>query len=269
MPQEDLYCCLTQLVFYDPVILPCKHVFEKEALDDYLEENQFCPDCKEPITDDDQIQFATDKKNAVNAFIKEAPLNSQNQYIPRYYLFNLLTKQLDADTRLILNELERKPELMAYFLWKCTVSSFSTELGVVVSNLINLQAFNEITINQAITKKLANIQQIHSASYLLLSNLEAREVLKTNTDLSDLIGEKLSANLLNQFVHAETHEGTLYYLLADEVGQKILVNHPNLKDRINHTSLSKTIISGQQKGKSLRVLYNELFAPITTPNFRC
>lgn len=183
-------------------------------------------------------------------------------------LFNLLVTNTPLsvkDKNLISEKLKSKPELTAHFLFECTLLR-SNEIEAIINKLINLGAFNEITINQSVTKKVVNTQLTYSVSYLLLSNLEGREILRKNTTLCALIGEKLSPDLLNQFV-GDTHEGTLYYLLTDEIGKTILNEYPALKDKIDKNLLSRQITLGPHRENCLQDLYDKMFS-LPAPSMR-
>lgn len=172
----------------------------------------------------------------------------------------------NIEKKSIVNELNNTPELLAYFLWKCTLAT-TEEIETVIKKLIDLEAFNKTTINQIfVSNTFFNRQQLYSVSYLLLSNAEGRKILKENQSLRDLIGEELSENHIKQFVHQNTHEGVLYYLLADEeVGQKLLKEYPNFREKIDKivsldkTVLAKQIADGPHKGQSLGDLYELIF----------
>ena len=153
------------------------------------------------------------------------------------------------------------PELMAYFLWE---SIQIAKLQTIVQTLIKLKAFNEITINQSISKKIGNDLHYYSIAYLLLGNVEGRKILKADGSLCELIGEKLSSNLLNQFLHENTHEGTLYYLLTDELGKEILSKHQSLKEKIDEATLSKQIDLGPYLGHSLQDLHDKIYLSISS-----
>ena len=300
LQEESPYVCpISKKFFFDPVYLLCndkKHIFEKEALQDKLAENLNCPKCKIPLDSKNQILEANDMKKSIYEAIQKNQLMVCNQYLPREVIFSLLcegklkmplttiekilnynyTHQklelkenlsfifLDNFTtkkqKLILYALKIQPQLMAYFLRN---SIQTCQLKLIVKKLTDIKgAFNEITINQFITHTTANQQEFNSVSYLLLSNVEGREILKENSALCTLIGERLSEDSLKQFVNQTTHKGTLYYLLTDEeVGQKILKNHKNLRDKMSYigkTLLSKQIIDGPDKGQTLQNLYNQV-----------
>lgn len=180
-------------------------------------------------------------------------------------LFSLLKAMplLDTEKNLIVKELKNTPQSLAYFLWKCT--SISTDkIEIIFQNLIDLKAFDKITINQTFHQKFLDRQQVYSVSYLLLSNAEGRKTLKENHSLCDLIGEELSENLLNQFVHKDTYEGTLYYLLTDPLGQEILKKHIKLQEKIieidkSEQILLKRIDDGPNEGQSFQDFYKCIF----------
>ena len=162
-------------------------------------------------------------------------------------LFSLLRDNSSFSTiekKSIVDELTNTPELLAYFLWKCTLAS-TEEIETIIKKLIDLEAFNKTTINQIfVSNTFFNRQQLYSVSYLLLSNAEGRKILKENQSLRDLIGEELSESLLNQFVSKDTHEGTLYYLLTDPLGQEILKKHIKLQEKIFEIDKSDQIHKG-------------------------
>ncbi|WP_342146482.1 hypothetical protein [Rickettsiella endosymbiont of Aleochara curtula] len=164
----------------------------------------------------------------------------------------------DTDKHLIRKELKNTSQLIAYFLWRST--SISTDkIETIFNNLIDLDAFDKITLNQTFSQKFLDRQQVYSVSYLLLSSAEGRKILNENQSLCDLIGENLSENLLKQFVHKDTHEGTLYYLLTSEVGNKILSEYSSLRDKIDPSVLAKQIVDGPEKGVSFGDLYKRIF----------
>ncbi len=114
------------------------------------------------------------------------------------YLFNLLnTSEFLSQTvkYLISYELNNNPELMVDFLYSCTALK-SHEIKTNLNKLIDLQAFNDRTIKQSVSKQIFDTQKTCSVIYLLLSNAENREVLKENPLLCDLIAEGLSEDLL-------------------------------------------------------------------------
>ncbi len=282
------FCCpITQKIFFDPVFLACnkKHVFEKESLLNRMEEYNQCPLCNHPVEDDNEIQMAVEIKNAINEAINKQEINAYDQYLPRYVLFNLLIgssdtmplsrieklleyhagSQIPLMTKdnlvskkdyLIAFSLKIWPDLMVYFLWQSIQIS---KLQIVVEKLIKLKCFNEITINQLISKKNGDELHHHSISYLLLDSVDGRKILSDNILLRELIGETLSKNILNQFLHENTHKGTLYYLLISEVGNKILSEYSNLRDKIDPIALSKQIVDGPEKGVSFGDLYKRIF----------
>jgi hypothetical protein len=88
--------------------------------------------------------------------------------------------------------------------------------------------------------------------------LEGREILQKNIILQTLIGKNLSKEIVNQPVD-DTHDGILYYLLTDPIGQQLLKDYPDLKAKINPASLEQAIKTGPQKGETLQNLYNKLF----------
>ena len=264
MPKKNSYSCpITHNVFSDPVKLPCGDIFEKEALFDFLEKEQVCPSCNKLVTDDKQIQSAFEMNKTIESAIKTGELNEEDRYVPRLNLFNYLLDDSGKNEDLIREKLLNTPQLMAYFLWEC---KFSSNTETIINKLSDLNVFTEITINQSIIKKIANRQENYSVSYLLLSTLEGRKTLNKNPKLCELIDEKLSEDFLKQFIHDDTHEGTLYYLLDVEIGKKILTNYPSLKDKIMHNKnlLLRPIISGEHKGKSLHDLYDALFPSVST-----
>lgn len=285
---SSFYCPITQEIFFDPVFLTCnkEHMFEKETLLNWIEEyNQTCPVCNLPVEDDNAIQMAVEKKNAINEAINKQEINANDQYLPRYVLFNLL---IDSSNTMPLPQIEKLleyhagsqisqmtkdnlvlkkdyliafalkiwPDLMAYFLWQSIQTS---KLQMVVQRLIKLKSFNEITINQLISKKNGDELYHHSISYLLLNSVDGRRILSDSISLRELIGEKLSTNLLNQFSHENTYKGTLYYLLTTEVGKQILKQYSSLRDKIDPISLAKQIADGPHKGQFLGDLYGLIF----------
>ena len=46
---ENLVCPLTGLLIVEPSTLPCSHIFEKVALDDFLKRNKACPVCNKIV----------------------------------------------------------------------------------------------------------------------------------------------------------------------------------------------------------------------------
>jgi hypothetical protein len=180
------------------------------------------------------------------------------------YLFNLLTNSefLSDDIKdLISKELINTPKLLVDFLYNSTFLK-SEEIKANLNKLINLQAFNDQTIQQSASKQIFNTQQNYSVIYLLLASAENRDILKENPALCDLIGEKLSEDLLKQFKY-DSHEGILYYLLTNELGQEIL-KHTVLQKKIEQIDktdgiLSKQIVNGPYKGRSFCDLYEHLF----------
>lgn len=184
-------------------------------------------------------------------------------------LFSLLinnTLLTNTEKDLIVDELKNTPKSIAYFLWKCTLES-TDKIETVINRLIELNAFNEITINQtySISQKFLDKQQIFSVPYLLISNAEGRNTLKENELLRKLIGKYLSLDILKQCVHKDTHDGTLYYLLTDELGKQILKQYTILQENISKildsdkTLLSKEILDGPHKGQSFGNLYEYIF----------
>lgn len=306
MPQENHYVCpISKKIFFDPVYLLCndkKHIFEKEVLQDKLADNPNCPECNVPIESKKQIQEASEIKKNVNEAIQKNLLLADQQYLPRQVIFSLLNenklimplarieqilkykhqelKQKDdlnfifldnfitKKQKLVLFALKIQPQLMPYIL---NYSIQTSQLKTIVKRLMDIKgAFNEKTINAFITYKTANQQELSSVSYMLLFNVEGREILKENKALRTLIGEKLSETSLKQFVNQTTHKSTLYYLLTDEdVGQKILKNHTCLQEKISFIgeTLSKKIIDGPDKGYSLQDLYNKVFDLSVSRNY--
>ncbi len=294
MPLENSYFCpLSKKIFFDPVSLPCCNGnFEKEFLQDKLDEKLNCPNCDSPVTSENQIQPATEIKTAVSLAIQNGELLSKDQYLPNYVIFNLFTnnnlvmplsqienlvKFQDSERKynyilndnitpkkdkLILYALKVYPELMAYFLWQAMQTSC---LGNVIQQLIDLDAFDEITLNQSISKKIGEQHEvyIYTVTYLLLANAEGRKKLEETPKLR-LLFRHLTEEHLKQFVHKNTHKGILYYLLInEEAGQKILKENQKLQKIMNETSIqellqSTRIIDGPSKGLFLWDLYKPL-----------
>lgn len=295
--EKKYVCPLSGKIFFDPVILlGCKHTFEEEPLRDELNKKSNCPDCGISIKNESQIHPDENLKKEIVTAIQAGVLPASEQYLPRYLLFNLLAnkklssmplaqietilkneyqeikkndiKDLNAlfldpfkpkKEKLIVCALNTQPQRMAYFLRESIKESM---LAHIVKKLLDIGAFNETTINQAISEKVIHQEQFYSVSYLLLSNVEGRTILKENPALRRLIGEKLAEEYIQQFLCPNRHEGTLYYLLSDEVGRGIVVQYSSLQEKIkklDKTVLTRTIVNGPNQGKTLESFYKELF----------
>jgi hypothetical protein len=72
---NNLVCPLTGSIIKEPSTLPCNHVFEKVAVEDFLKKNKVCPVCNQSLSP--KLDFSGLAKLKVQASRKIAGLSTR------------------------------------------------------------------------------------------------------------------------------------------------------------------------------------------------
>lgn len=280
----DFYCIITKAIFFEPMSLSCKHIFEKEALENWLENKQNCPLCRQTITKKNEMCPADTLKEKITDNIRRGNLNSADQYVPMHIFLDLL---IDEDknestalkkTHATLVEhreyqkktnkgailsyaIEKRPKLLAYLLW-------SKKLTKEIIKTYLCSHFNKTTINEYITKQIGDVEHRYSVAYWLFSELQGRKILEERPKVFEIVGKTLSRENLNFIPKDNPDHSILYYLLIDKIGHKMLKQYPALKDNLSEDKLSLKIDNGPHDGKIFRDLYENIFSNESKPALR-
>lgn len=109
----DVTCPITHRIFFKPVITPCGHVFEEEAIHTWRESENSCPCCRQIIEDDEDFPLAAEMLTQVTSYLDSNPGAIQDQYFSDSLLLSVIHLSPTDPTYLqLINMIVENPYLL-------------------------------------------------------------------------------------------------------------------------------------------------------------
>lgn len=109
----DVTCPITHRIFFKPVITPCGHVFEEEAIHTWRESENSCPCCRQVIEDDENFLPAAEMLTQVTSYLASNPDAIQEQYFSDSLLLSVIhLSPGDPIYPHLINKIVKNPDLL-------------------------------------------------------------------------------------------------------------------------------------------------------------